>query len=131
MQITLTLPESIIFQLQRQAAQLDVSVDDLALKLFSKALNDDLVEATSPAGHYDDGLPSLEEVVAIIKATPPNPDAIIHPTKTIEEVLAHWEAIAPDESDITPDDMNLSLLTTDKDFQAIPDLEQENWLANG
>lgn len=84
MQITLTLSEPIAARLQQQAAQLNVSVDDLALKLFSDTLVAAPVAGTRPGmeqnDQRDNGSSSLEEVVARIQATPPSPTAILLPT---------------------------------------------------
>jgi hypothetical protein len=108
MKITLTLPETVAERLGRQAEHLNVSLDDLALILFNDALMIGSAATALPASEHNNklngGLSSLEELVARIKATPPNPDAIVQPTKTIAEVVAYWQANPPDESDISPDD---------------------------
>ena len=52
----------------------------------------------------DDDSPTLEEIVAMIKATPPNPNAIHPATKTAAELIAELEADPPEASDITPDE---------------------------
>ena len=52
----------------------------------------------------DDDFPTLEEIVAMIKATPPNPNAVHLPTKTAAELIAELEADPPEPSDITPDE---------------------------
>ena len=106
MQITLTVSEPIAARLQRQAAQLNVSLDDLALKFFSDGLVAEPVAGLSPGaaqnGQRDDGVSSLQEVVARIQATPPNPAAIVLPTQTIAEMEAVWQANAANDSDIAP-----------------------------
>lgn len=106
MQITLTLSEPIAARLQRQAAQLNVSLDDLALKLFSDTLVAEPLAKLSPNaeqnGKRDNGFSSLQEVVARIQATPPNPAAIVLPTQTIAEVEAVWQANAAGGVDIAP-----------------------------
>lgn len=108
MQITLTLSEPIVARLQRQAAQLNVSLDDLALKLFSDTLVAEPLAKLSPGaeqnGQRDNGFSSLQEVVARIQATPPNPAAIVLPTQTIAEVEAVWQANAAGGIDIAPEE---------------------------
>lgn len=108
MRITLTLSEPIAARLQQQAAQLNVSVDDLALKLFSDTLVAEPATGTRPGveqnGRQDSGSSSLEEVVARIQATPPSPTAILLPTQTIEEVEAVWRANDASDVEIPPAD---------------------------
>ena len=75
MAMTITLSESIAERLQAHANQFQLSADALAEKLLADALP---VSKTNgfqlpPA---DDDLSSLEEVIAKIKAIPPNPAAI-------------------------------------------------------
>ena len=108
MQITLTLSEPIAARLQRQAAQLNVSLDDLALKLFRDGLVAEPVARVSPSaaqnGQRDNGLSSLQEVVARIQATPPNPAAVVLPTQTFEAMEAVWQANSASGSDISPEE---------------------------
>ncbi len=75
MTMTITLSDSIAERLQAYANQFQLSADALAEKLLADALP---VSKTNgfhlpPA---DDDLSSLEQVVAKIKAMPPNPAAI-------------------------------------------------------
>lgn len=75
MTVTVTLSERLSEHLQAHADKFHLSLDALVEKLLVDALP--VVETNgfhlSPA---DDDLPSLEEVIAKIKATGPNPDAI-------------------------------------------------------
>lgn len=98
-QITLTLPESIVTQLERQVQQRNMSLDDFALKLFSDALMAEPVDTLPFPESHTDSFPSLEALVAKIKATPPNPAMIIPPTQTLPEVVAYWQAHPTEESD--------------------------------
>ena len=76
MSLTITLPEPLTLALQTRAAQEHKSVVDLALKLLADALEE------------DDDFPTLEEIVAQIKATPPNPQ-MIHPAQgSLADALA-------------------------------------------
>lgn len=116
MQITLTLPASVAVRLEQQATQLNVSLDDLALKLFSDFVLSlskyglgaepvaKLSRSAAQNGQRENDLSSLQEVVARIQATPPNPAAVVLPTQTIEDVEAVWQANAVGGSDIAPDE---------------------------
>jgi len=64
MTLTITIPDDLRDRLQRQAADQHVAPDQLALRLIHDALAE------------REDLPSLEEVVARIKATPPDPTKI-------------------------------------------------------
>lgn len=46
--------------------------------------------------------PTVEEVVALIKATPPNPKTLVRPTKTVEQLMADLENSPSQESTVTP-----------------------------
>lgn len=103
MTVTVTLSEAIAERLQAQADEFHLSLDALVEKLLADALP--VVETNgfhAPAD--DDALLSLEEVVAMIKATPPNPDAIHPATKTVAELMAELAANPPEKSDITPEE---------------------------
>jgi len=50
----------------------------------------------------DEDIPTVEEVVAQIKATPPNPKTLVRPTKTVEQLMADLEAEPRPKSTITP-----------------------------
>lgn len=119
MEVTLTLPETMVERLERQADKLNVSLDDIAWKLLNDALVKESVATTYPDNGDKNELPSLEEVVARIKAAPPNPAAIVPATKTIEEVVAYWEANPPDESDISPDEWDRMWTAFEQELKAI------------
>ncbi len=104
MQITLTLPDPVVTQLERQAVQLNLSLDDLALKLFSTALFSEPVAATPIIGNRAQAVSSLAALVATIQATPPNPAMIVPPSQTMQEVVAYWQANPAQESDIAPNE---------------------------
>ncbi|MEM7124763.1 MAG: hypothetical protein AAF702_00465 [Chloroflexota bacterium] len=103
MQITFTLSEPIVNLLQQKADRLNVSFEEFIEKIFRDAAAD-LSRENVLASDHDEPLPSLEEVVAMIKATPPNLDAIEPATQTIDEFLVELEADPPEPSDITPDE---------------------------
>jgi len=103
-QITLTLPDAIVAQLERQIKQRNMSLDDFVLKLFSDALMAEPVDALPFPENHTDSFPSLEALVSKIKATPPNPALIIPPTQTLAEVVAYWQAHPTEKSDIEPDE---------------------------
>lgn len=75
MSLTITLPEPLTLALQTRAAQEHKSVVDLALKLLADALE------------ADDDFPTLEEIVAQIKSTPPDPTAIHPPQDSLLQLL--------------------------------------------
>jgi hypothetical protein len=119
MDITLVLPETMVERLERQAGKLNVSLDDMAWKLLNDALVKESAATTHPDNGDKDDLPSLEEVVARIKAIPPNPAAVVPATKTIEEVVAYWEANPPDESDISPEEWERLWAAFEQELKAI------------
>src|SRR5437764_178937 len=103
MTVTVTLSERLSEHLQVYADKFHLSLDDLVEKLLADALP--VAETNGfhvPAD--DDDLPSLEEVVAMIKATPPNPNAVHPATKTVAQLMAELEANPPEKSDITPEE---------------------------
>ena len=77
---------------------------------LAKALLDSLVtdEAQQPTAEssteLSEQVPTIAEVVAEIKATPPNPNQIQHATKTVDEVLAEWEESETDEPPLTTEE---------------------------
>lgn len=103
MSLTVTLSENIAERLLAHADEFHLPLDALVEKLLADALP--VVEANGfHAPAYDDDLLSLEEVVAMIKATPPNPNAIHPATKTVADLMAELEANPPEKSDITPEE---------------------------
>ena len=87
MSITIDLPDEVEAQLQRAAATKHCSVEELAMRILTDA-----------AGS-DSDVPSLEEIVARIRATPPNPQSIRAATGSLASVLAN----APRVSDFDRD----------------------------
>jgi hypothetical protein len=63
----------------------------LAKTLLDRLVAADVQPVTARPTESDDPSPTLAEVVAQIKATPPNPNQIQRATKTVDEVLAGWE----------------------------------------
>ena len=80
-QITLTLPDAIVAQLERRVKQHNMSLDDFALTLFREALLAEAVDGLSLAERQQDASPALAALVERIKATPPNAAMIIPPPK--------------------------------------------------
>jgi len=99
-QITLTLPDAIVAQLERQIKQRNMSLDDFVLKLFSDALMAEPVDALPFPENHTDSFPSLQALVSKIKATPPNPALIIPPTQTLAAVVTDWQTHPAEEADI-------------------------------
>jgi plasmid stability protein len=83
MTVTITLPDDVKAQLQREAEAQDRSVEEVALGILSGALR--------PASAF----PAPEDVVAKIKATAPDP----HNIRFARGSLAAALRAAPDDSD--------------------------------
>jgi len=66
----------------------------------------------------DNGNTDLQETVARIKASPPNPAMVIQPTMTIEEVTTIWEADSPTDEDISPDEWDRLWIKFESDLKA-------------
>ena len=75
MPVTITLPDELARNLQIRAETRQVSLEQLVADILTQAF---VVE---------DDFPTLEEVVAEIKATPPNPAAIRPATGSLAEDL--------------------------------------------
>jgi hypothetical protein len=84
MTITVALPDELAHDLQNRAEQMNIGLDELVAGLLTDAL----------AGETED-YPTLEEVVARIKATPSNPASIRLATGSLAEALQN----APDDPD--------------------------------
>ena len=80
----ITLPDELAQDLQHRAEEKKISLDELVVDLLTDAL------ASEPEAY-----PSLEEVVARIKATPPNLANIRPATGSLAEALQN----APDDPD--------------------------------
>ena len=73
----------------------------LAKTLLDTLVAADIQPVTALPTESDDPSPTLAEVVAQIKATPPNPSQIQRATKTVDEVLAGWEESPTAEPPLT------------------------------
>lgn len=104
MAITITLSGAIAERLQAYATESSLSLDLLVEKLLANALPIVETNGVYSSDDEDDDHPTLEEVVAMIKATPPNPNAIHPPTKTAAQLMAELEANPPEDSDISPEE---------------------------
>ena len=105
MEITLTVPESILTQLQQQAVQLNMSLNELALTFFRNGIDHKPRETPAPVLQDEVGLPSLEEAIARVKTIPPRPGAIVFATQTAAELTAELEKNPPSEELMTFDEM--------------------------
>jgi hypothetical protein len=77
MSTTITLPDDVVRKLEARATVRKMSLDDLIAKLLN-----DMLER-------DDASPALDQVIAEIKMTRPNP-AIFHPaTQSLADKLAN------------------------------------------
>lgn len=106
MQITLNLPESVAAHLEDQAAQLNVSLDDLMQKIFRDRLaaapSENVWPISTQNGKQIHKGESIEQVVMRIRATPPNPANIIPSSQSFDEAERLWRANAAEGSDISP-----------------------------
>lgn len=111
MALTITLSEALSERLQAHAAETHSSPDSLVEALLTDALppvktNGMTANGTQLAQDADDeSHPTLAEVVAMIKATPPNPDAIHPATKTAAQLIAELEANPPSDELLTFEEM--------------------------
>ena len=93
----------------RTTSQLSASERLFLAKVLLDSLSIDEVETIAEQRDDPvDQLPTLEEVVAQIKATPPNPQQIQRATKTIDEVLADWQETPSDEPHLTTEEWEQS-----------------------
>lgn len=100
MTVVIELSKAIEILLEERAAELHIPTDQLAARLFNDAL---LKEVTTPIPAERKSFPTLEEIVASIKALPTAKN--FHPaTKSVTQVLADLEANPVAEPDITPEE---------------------------
>ncbi len=100
MSITITLPEPLTHLLEQQATRLHLSSEALAVKLISAALIDEAT-ALLERNWKDQEFPSLEEIVAGIKALPPNPKSF-HPAERAHDLsYLTWLLENPTEGTMT------------------------------
>ena len=150
MQVMVTLPDTLVFQLISQAKSKNLTFNEFLLKTlqndgfaplepqesFSDSVNEDHTTTdleTSPF-HFDEE-ETVTDVVRRIQARTLNLDNIHPPTKTIDELVDDLKENPPEASEINPvewdqmwakfeNDMKMPV----KDFSAIVELPQENWL---
>ncbi len=76
----------------------------LAKTLLDRLVADEIQTVAAPSVQPDEQSPTLAEVVAQIKATPPNPQQIQRATKTVDEVLAAWEESPLEDPHLTTEE---------------------------
>ena len=103
MATTITVPDSLEVQLQQQAQAQHRSVEAVALDLLREALE--------AATLY----PSVEDVVAQIKATPPNPQAIRPAQGSLADILRR----TPNDVDFDLDQWNQDWAAVEQEMQAM------------
>lgn len=116
MSLTITLPDELAVKLQAQAETHRLLPETLALTILAEALD-------RPEDELD-FYPTPEEVVAKIKATPPNP-ANIHPaTASLADLLLN----APEDPDFDLETWNREWAKVEAEMKAIT---QANDIAEG
>lgn len=83
MTLIINLPEDLEKRLKQEATAHDTSIEEFALGLLENALEPDL----SPTWEEREASPTLEQVVANIRALPPNPNSIRPATGSLAEAL--------------------------------------------
>jgi plasmid stability protein len=106
MTVTLTLPDELATRLKFRAKEHAISPEKLALNILTAALE---VEAEP------DDYPTLEEVVAQIKATPPNPAAIHPATASLADLLEN----APHDPDFDLESWTKQWAAVEAEMKAI------------
>ena len=92
MPTTVTLPDELTQRLQVEADRQHQSLDQLVAELLTVTLTREEAAAQAPLVEGgDNGWPSLEAVVAKIKATPPNRHAFQPATTNLAELLTGVE----------------------------------------
>lgn len=115
MSITITLPDDLVTKLKSRADNQNLPLADLAINILTAALESD-------AEANDD--PTPEEVVAQIKAIPPNPAAIRPATGSLAEALQN----APRDPDFDLDAWTKQWAAVEAEMKAIT---QANDMAEG
>jgi predicted DNA-binding protein len=119
--LTIHLPDMLQQRAEEIAAQRGSTIGDLLLELLEEYLeNVKDMPGTSDVSdtsreNEQNGYPSLEEVVAKIKATPPNP-ASFHPaTQPLAELLAN----SPDDPSFDEEAWNRDWAAVEAEIKAI------------
>jgi len=102
MAVTITLPDELEARLQHRAKGLRLSLENLALEILGRALG------------TDEYSPTPEEVVAKIRATPPNPHSIRVADASLAEALRN----APKDPDFELATWNREWAEVDAEMKA-------------
>ena len=91
MPLTITFPDELATTLRTKAETFDQSVDEFTISFLARAFNGTpyyypIIEEQKHEDEEEDEL-TLEELVAKIKATPPDPTAIHPPTESLLDIL--------------------------------------------
>lgn len=116
MTVTITLPEALGEKLVSRAEARNTTVDALAAELLWQAFE------------FDD-LPTPEEVVAKIKATPPDLSSIIPAKRSLADALRESEALAAGNGEsFDLDDWNRQWAKFERELKALDQNEMEETL---
>lgn len=106
MSTTLTIPDDLAGRLRHKAQAQNRSVDELAAELLIKSL-DTSVDS------------ELEELIARIKATPPNPAAIRPATISLADALSASLAAEGDDRDFNLDEWQHQWAAVEREMKAV------------
>ncbi len=113
MPVTIALPDDLTQRLQTEAANRQLSLDELVVDVLVNAFE-----------HEQDDVPTLDQVVAEIRAIGPNP-ASFHPaTQSLADLLLN----APDDPSFDLEKWNREWTMAEAEMKAIT---QANALAEG
>jgi len=99
MALTITLSDDIAKRLLKYARRSNLPLDVFVEKLVDDALP--VTEADEPELSNQDEVPSFDDILAQVRAIPPNPSSITPATKTVDELVATLEAEPPSDDLMT------------------------------
>jgi len=101
MTVTVTLSDSISERLLKYARKSGLPLDALVEKL----VDDALPIADESDSLTQNELPSFGDILAEVRAIPPNPSSVTPATKTVDELVATLEADPPSDELMTFEEM--------------------------
>ena len=123
---TITVPKSISTLLEQKAARLQISVEALTAKLLSEALADEASELSEVK--IDENFPTLAEIVAGIKALPPNPKSIQRAERAHDLAYIDWLLANPPTDTLPFEEWNRLWTAFEQELKAV---DRANDIAEG